>query len=86
MLVVREMNLCGVQERGGTDLTREPEYITIAEARELLGVSKPKIADLIKKGILPATEDPLDRRFKRVLKSDVERLAGESSKRGKSAA
>lgn len=67
-------------------MSRADEYITIAEARELLGVSKPKMAELIKRGALNATEDPLDRRYKRVLRSDVERLAAESAKRSKSAA
>lgn len=50
------------------------EYITAKEARTILGVSKMKIAQLIAKGILPVSENPLDNRQKLIRRSDVEKL------------
>lgn len=52
----------------------ESEYITVAEARDLLGVSKRKIAQLIDEGVLPAEPNVLDKRSKVVKRSDVEEL------------
>jgi excisionase family DNA binding protein len=52
----------------------QSEYMTVAEAREYLGVSKRKIAQLIEDGVLPAEENPLDKRSKKVKRADVEAL------------
>jgi hypothetical protein len=60
--------------------------ITIAEARELLGVSKAKIAQLIKSGVLEVVgRDLLDQRVKLVRRADVEALRDQSHTRGKEA-
>jgi hypothetical protein len=40
----------------------ENEYITVAEARDILGVSDPKIARMIRDGQLTAEENPVDRK------------------------
>jgi helix-turn-helix protein len=52
----------------------EPEYMTVAEARDFLGVSRKKIADLIDKGVLASEPNPLDNRSKLVLREAVEAL------------
>lgn len=49
----------------------EPEYLTVGEAQEMLGVTKRKIADLIERGLLPAELNPFDRRSKLVKRADV---------------
>jgi hypothetical protein len=49
------------------------EYITVTEAREMLGVSKPKMAKLLKpRGPLDWKPNPVDLRGKILLRSDVE--------------
>lgn len=50
------------------------EYITIKTAREMLGVSRTKMADLLRDGTLPTVDDALDKRKKLVKRSDVEQL------------
>lgn len=52
----------------------ESEYMTVAEARDFLGVSRTKIADLIEKGVLAAEPNPLDNRSKLVRREAVEAL------------
>jgi excisionase family DNA binding protein len=52
----------------------ESEYMTVAEARDFLGVSKRKITQLIKDGILPAELNIFDERSKLVKRADVEAL------------
>lgn len=49
----------------------ESEYMTVAEARDFLGVSKKKIAQLIEGGTLPAEDNPLDMRSKLIKRADV---------------
>jgi excisionase family DNA binding protein len=61
-------------------------YITVAEAREILGVSKPHMTALLKRGVLHAEPDPVDRRVKRLVRAEVEALARQSAKVGKDAA
>ncbi len=54
----------------------EGEYITVAEAREILGVSKPKMTRMLKEGKLLHTEpNPLDMRSKLLRRAEVEKLA-----------
>ena len=48
--------------------------IKVAEAREMLGVSKKKMAALLTEGVLPYQVDVLDKRVKWLLLTDVERL------------
>jgi excisionase family DNA binding protein len=53
---------------------QQSEYMTVAEAQHELGVHKRKMADLIKRGNLPAEENPFDRRSKLVRRADVAAL------------
>jgi hypothetical protein len=55
-------------------------YITVGQARELLGISAPKMAQLIKDGVLPVRADALDKRIKLVSRAAVEALAAQSKK------
>ena len=47
------------------------DLITTAEARDLLGVSRFKMAELLKEGIIRHFPDPLDKRVKLVSRSEV---------------
>jgi excisionase family DNA binding protein len=55
-------------------------YMTVGEARDLLGVSRPKMAQLIKDGVLIVRADALDKRVKLVSRAAVEALAAQSKK------
>ena len=50
------------------------EFLTMAEAREYLGVSKPKMWRLVRDGVLPTYEDATDKRKKLIRKDDLDRL------------
>ena len=50
------------------------DLITTSEARQLLGVSGVKMAQLIREGIIPHFPNPLDRREKLVSRAQVESL------------
>lgn len=50
------------------------DYITVAQAREMLGVSRVKIAAMIKSGAIVTVPDPFDARVKLVKRADVEAL------------
>ena len=52
--------------------------MTVAEAREALGVSKPKMARLLQEGTLHAEPDPLDKRYKLIARAEVEALKARS--------
>lgn len=54
------------------------EYMTVGEARDLLGISKPIIARLIREGELTVILDPLNRRVKLIKRSEVEALKARS--------
>jgi helix-turn-helix protein len=61
---------------------QESEFISVAEAREILGVSKTRIAEMVKRGELGETEqNPVDRRGKLVRRSVVEALAAKAGKK-----
>ncbi len=62
------------------DLNDDEEYLTVAQARERLGVTKPVIARLIREGILHAEPHPLDKRVKIVKRSEVEALVARSQR------
>jgi hypothetical protein len=47
------------------------DLITANEARALLGVSRMKIANLLKEGVLKTYQNPLDRREKLVSRAEV---------------
>jgi len=53
---------------------QESEYMTVGEARELLGATKPAMARLIREGELKTVADPFNRRVKLIKRSDVEVL------------
>ena len=57
------------------------EFMTVAQAREYLGIGKRKMADLIKEGTLQTRPDPLDERVKLIPRSDVEALKERSGKK-----
>lgn len=50
------------------------EYVTVAEARDMLEVSKRRIAEMIEDGTLPSEPNPFDKRSKLIKRSDVEEL------------
>lgn len=50
------------------------DLITVAEARALLGVSRVKIAQLLKRGDLRSFSNPLDGREKLISRAEVEAL------------
>jgi predicted DNA-binding transcriptional regulator AlpA len=51
--------------------SRPADLIRVAEARKLLGVSRIKIAELIRDGYIRHFPYPLDKRVKLVSKSEV---------------
>jgi DNA-binding MarR family transcriptional regulator len=58
----------------------ESEYVSVAEAREILGVSKPRMAEILKKGLLAWEPNPVDERGKLIRRTDVEELAAKAGK------
>jgi hypothetical protein len=62
------------------DLSDKSDYLTVGEARELLGISRPKMARLLKDGVLTARVDPLDKRSKLVSRTAVYALAARSKR------
>lgn len=51
------------------------EYMTVKEAGVLLGVTRAKMAQLIRDGVLHAMVNPLNRRVKLIPRGEVEALA-----------
>jgi DNA-binding MurR/RpiR family transcriptional regulator len=64
----------GVWRCNVADGTRTPGYLTIAEARERLGVSKMTMLRLMKRFNVATYSDPRDARVKLIKVGDVERL------------
>lgn len=56
-------------------LVADEEYVTVREAGEMLGVSKVKMAQLLRDGVLTAQDSVLDKRVKLIKREDVERIA-----------
>lgn len=54
-----------------TSTTQPTDLISVSEARRLLGVSRFKIAELIRRGLLRSYENPLDRRFKLISRAEL---------------
>ena len=50
------------------------EYVTLGEATEVLGVSRFKVWQLVREGVLPTFVSPLDRRQKLVRREDLAQL------------
>ena len=59
----------------------EDEYVTMAEARELLGVSNFTMWKLVKDGQVVAYQSQLDRRKKLIRKEDVVALKTQAPRR-----
>jgi hypothetical protein len=57
------------------------EYMSVAEARELLGISGPRMAQMIKAHELRWEPNPLDRRGKLLRRAEVEALAAKAGKK-----
>lgn len=64
-------------------MPEESEYVSVAEAREILGVSPTRMAKLISTGQLKAEPNPLDTRGKLIKRADVEALARKAGRLGK---
>jgi predicted metalloprotease len=54
--------------------------MTVGEARDVLGISRPKMAQLLKDGVLTVRVDPLDKRVKLVSRTAVQALAARSKR------
>jgi hypothetical protein len=50
------------------------EYVTVAVARDMVRVSKRRIAEMPEDGTLPSEPNPFDKRSKLIKRSDVEQL------------
>lgn len=55
--------------------TELPEYVTVTEARLMLGVSKGKMSEWLADGTLAWVESPYNKRAKLIRRADVEALA-----------
>jgi hypothetical protein len=62
------------------------DLMSASEAREVLGISTRKLAELFRTGILTAEHDPLDKRLKMVSRKQVEALAARSRPKNQEAA
>ena len=67
-------------------MSTQNEWLTAAEARELLKVSKGKFAELVSSGTLETQASELDKRIKLVRRADVERLAEQPRAKSKKVA
>ncbi|HEY1391656.1 MAG TPA: hypothetical protein VGF38_24180 [Ktedonobacterales bacterium] len=65
-------------------MSEESEYISVAEARDMLGVSATRMAEMLKNRELVAEPNPVDRRGKLIKRADVEVLARKVGRLGKS--
>jgi excisionase family DNA binding protein len=70
------MTECSVlhEEPKGDVMLTDSEYLSTSEARELLRVKRDKMTRMIREGIIKTYESPLDRRYKMILRADVEAL------------
>ena len=61
-------------------------YLTMAQAQERLGISKPTLQRMVRAGRLATYADPRNRRVRLVKADDVERLTQPVPEQGKAAA
>lgn len=54
-----------------SDAESEADYLTVAQARDLLGVSKYTMTQLIEDGVLASEPNPFDKRSKLVRRLDI---------------
>jgi len=52
----------------------DDEYVTMAEAQRILGISRQKIWRMVKDGELAAYQDPKDKRKKLVRRNDIDEV------------
>lgn len=50
------------------------EYLPLMQAAEYVGVSRVKLGQLVKEGIIPYVTSPLDKRVKLFKRADLEQL------------
>lgn len=55
----------------------EETYVTVTQARKMLGINPVRMAKFIREGRLETFEDPFDERKKLIRLSDVQRLLRE---------
>lgn len=60
----------------------ETTYVTVGQAMEILGTTRPTMARLIRDEELHTISDPLDKRVKLILRSEVEALKARSHFKG----
>jgi hypothetical protein len=65
------MNAGHMKSGKAENMCDESEYVTATQAREMLGIGRGKLAELIENGILPTTESPLNKRMKLIKRSDL---------------
>jgi hypothetical protein len=58
----------------------EGEYMSVGEARAFLGISGPKMTQLLRDGVLHAEVDPLNKRYKWLRRADVAALKAQQKK------
>ena len=66
--------LSSYNELGGKKMPVQGEFLSLKEAQDYLSVSKTKMWNLVKSGVLTAYSDPLDKRKKLVRRDDIEKL------------
>jgi hypothetical protein len=77
--------ICYTEGEADTDSSRrgnsmaEGEFWTVRQAREYLAISKKKMAQLIKDGVLATKDSVLDKRVKMVRRQEVEALKAGSA-------
>lgn len=64
-------------------MAEESEYISVAEARNILGVSSTRMAEMLKRGEIQSEPNPVDRRGKLIKRAEVEALARKVGRLGK---
>ncbi len=64
-----------VSSEGRSTIEDTSPYITVKQAQDILGVSKAKMSQLIRDGLLEARVSAFDKRYKMILRADVEKLA-----------
>ncbi len=61
---------------------RDSEFVSVAEAQEIIGVSRPIMAKMLKDGRLTWERSPVDGRVKLIKRVDVDRLVAMSVRKG----
>lgn len=70
----------------GSNVEDSSDYISVAQAQKLLGVSKAKMSQMLAAGVLKWVPSPFDKRYRLILRADVEELAKQPRPQKKDAA